>query len=193
MHVCSMSRTSGACPATAVMPCHSAGGMVASTRVVSAAEHTDSVEAVAFSPAMQAAVTASMDGTMLVWDNSTMALRATCQHSEVPVVLQKCNREAQHVAHFLSISQPGLGSVCMMGVPLHYLDRLVGSGGAGVSPNGTDGLHRLPGRRTSGLGRTHRCGANADGGLRSASIAPRGIFNALLPCAYATCHELVIN
>jgi len=49
-----------------------------------ATEHTDSVEAVAFSPTLPAAVTASMDGTMMVWDNSTLALRATCQHSEVP-------------------------------------------------------------------------------------------------------------
>jgi len=54
-----------------------------STQRGCAAEHTDSVEAVGFSPTLPAAVTASMDGTMMVWDNSTLALRATCQHSEV--------------------------------------------------------------------------------------------------------------
>lgn len=45
--------------------------------------HTDSVEAVAFSSIQPVAATASMDGRLLVWDNSTLGIRSTCQHGEV--------------------------------------------------------------------------------------------------------------
>ena len=47
------------------------------------AGHTDSVEAVAFSRVQPVAATASMDGQMLVWDNSTLGVRSTCPHGEV--------------------------------------------------------------------------------------------------------------
>ena len=38
-------------------------------------------------------------------------------------------------------------------------DRCAGSCSAGVSSYGTHGLHRLLGRRASGMGYPHRCGA----------------------------------
>lgn len=81
--------------------------------VVCAAEHTDSVEAVAFSPVMQAAVTASMDCAMLVWDNSTLALRATCQHSEVHSLSRRqrsseCRAPTRQLAVNASPLQPSM-------------------------------------------------------------------------------------
>lgn len=47
------------------------------------AGHTDSVEAVAFSRVQPVAATGSMDGQLLVWDNSTLGVRSTCPHGEV--------------------------------------------------------------------------------------------------------------
>lgn len=47
------------------------------------AGHTDSVEAVAFSRLQPVAATGSMDGQLLVWDNSTLGVRSTCIHGEV--------------------------------------------------------------------------------------------------------------
>ena len=41
------------------------------------------MEAVAFSAVQSVAATASMDGRLLVWDNSTLGIRSTCQHGEV--------------------------------------------------------------------------------------------------------------
>ena len=48
-----------------------------------AAGHTDSVEAVAFSRVQPVAVSASLDGQLLVWDSATLGVRSKCQHPQV--------------------------------------------------------------------------------------------------------------
>lgn len=52
------------------------------SHIVSAG-HTDSVEGVALSAVLPVAVTGSIDGKMLVWDNASLTVRGTCDHPEV--------------------------------------------------------------------------------------------------------------
>ena len=55
-------------------------------------------------------MTAAMDGKMLVWDNSTLALRVTCQHSEVLRIAKPA--PARFASLFLcSVCVPELTSV----------------------------------------------------------------------------------
>jgi len=42
--------------------------------------HTDSVESVAFCPCMNMVASGSMDGTVMIWDLQTLAIRATLMH-----------------------------------------------------------------------------------------------------------------
>lgn len=49
------------------------------------AGHTDSVEAVRFVNDTSLLATCSLDGTLKVWETSSLTLRATCSHPEVDV------------------------------------------------------------------------------------------------------------
>ena len=105
-----------------------------------------------FSPVLQAAMTASMDGKMLVWDNSTLALRATCQHSEVlPAV--PCSLMLPGVTITLTQHDHRPADLtCAL-----VMRNTSGSGGAGVSSDSANGVHRLPGRHPSSMGHPHWC------------------------------------
>ena len=45
--------------------------------------HTDSVEAAKMSHMLALSATVGVDGKLIVWDNATLSVRATCQHPEV--------------------------------------------------------------------------------------------------------------
>ena len=47
------------------------------------AGHTDSIEDVAFCPVLPVAITASVDGQVIIWDHANAVIRQTCRHPEV--------------------------------------------------------------------------------------------------------------
>lgn len=47
------------------------------------AGHTDSIEAVRMSPSMPYSATGSVDGNLIIWDNTSLSVRSTCTHPEV--------------------------------------------------------------------------------------------------------------
>ncbi|KAI9024034.1 WD40-repeat-containing domain protein [Hyaloraphidium curvatum] len=60
--------------------------------------HTESVEAVGFSPVMGLAATAGTDGKLMLWDLATFRLRKTCQHE----VFVKAHCSEECLIRFLS-------------------------------------------------------------------------------------------
>lgn len=45
--------------------------------------HTDSIEAVRMSSSMPYSATGSVDGNLIIWDNTSLSVRSTCAHPEV--------------------------------------------------------------------------------------------------------------
>ncbi|CAL8460523.1 g52 [Coccomyxa elongata] len=68
------------------------------------AGHTDSIEAVRMSSSMPYSATGSVDGNLIIWDNTSLSVRSTCMHPEAVVML------------VLHPSQPLVYTACLDGV-----------------------------------------------------------------------------
>lgn len=95
--------------------------------------HNDSIEAVQISSTMPYSATGSVDGNLIIWDNTTLSVRSTCTHPEVTlickifVLLAECQRRTQaYVKNFPNVqavvklvlhpSKPLVFTACLDGV-----------------------------------------------------------------------------
>ena len=79
----SLGRCTGIPPILACMGIEAAHFMLPVPCHLGLAGHTDSVESIQMSTEVPFSVTGAVDGNLIIWDNSTLAIRSTCTHPEV--------------------------------------------------------------------------------------------------------------